>query len=352
MKSLTIIVLTTILCLFTACDLSAEINKDDFLREEGVSFSSEKREGIADAIYWKRDISHMLPFSFKTKKADESRSSIMINHFELYTNELAYINAFEISAEFNEIKPKYFQSDKKQRSVGIKADWSSDLFSATGFISAGSDADEMTDDVPLVMGVESESSIFDLGILGKANYVSNMNSFSDSSRLDFHIKSEYDLGDKWNSNLQLGLDVIGDSKDPYSSSVDTFRGIKENDYSVYSAAGDNLSILNANVKCYPFRNLKVAVNYYYYTQNDAKVSSYAPAYTLGDTRSSSRWSNRITNGNDTQLGSEINFSADIKSGSGIYSTLLAGWYNPGEAYEESSGDENVFEIRGEIVVSF
>ena len=250
-----------------------------------------------------------------------------------------------------EVLQKSLQSNRKEYLTSLAARWSSDLFSTQSYISTAADKNEQTEDVPLILGIEGESSLFDLGILGKVNYVSNMNSFQESSKINFHVKSEYSLGDRWNSNLELGWDVFGESKSSYGASADSSVAELNND-SIYSPNNDNLSVVNAKVKCYPFRNLKLSLNYFQYAQNKARMSSYDPADYLLNDRMNNFWATRMTNGNATELGREINLSADITTSSGIYSNLLAGWYTPGDAYAESPSDESVFEIRGEIVVSF
>ncbi|MCK5708645.1 MAG: hypothetical protein KAI43_13435 [Candidatus Aureabacteria bacterium] len=353
MKSL-IFSLTAILCLSFTGVLYAELPTDS-LRDEEVCLNAKSREGVAERIYWRKNVKHFLssdlPFA---NLEDDSRAeaTLMLKHFDLYSAVRPIsIASFKMSIEASETRPLFVNSNKKERWLGVKAKWITEYFSATSYITAGADDNKMTEDVPIVMGVESESEVFDLGIIGKANYISDLNNVSASSRMDFQLKSEYSLGDRWNSNLELGWNVFGSSDEEYTSSVSSLANAS-NDYTVHANASDNLSVLNAKVKCYPFRNLKLSLNYYHYSQNKAKIGRYDPSNYIGGNSNGSLWANRVTNGYNTELGSEINVSADLQMNSGIYSTLLAGWYNPGEAYEESSGDENVFEIRGEIVVSF
>lgn len=354
MKSLIILILTAMLCLSVTGVLSADTYQNNLLSDEEVSLSAKSSVGIVEKIYWKKTIDGFfpsrIPFSFSHKGSDKSDFSVMIKHFDIFTSQTEKINSLQIQIDSTEVGYHYLPSTRKERWIGMKTRWTSDFFRASSYLSTGADADEPLNDVPLVAGIEGESSLFDLGILGKVNYIGNLNSLSSSSRMDFHVKSEYDVGDRWNSNLQLSWDIFGESREPYDPVATSAIKSQDQQRAIFSTGADNLSVVNAKVKCYPFRNLKLALNYYQYAQKEAKVSQYTPHQYKRDRFNP--WASRITNGSDRDLGKELNVSADIHTGSGIYSSLLAGWYTPGDAYAEASGDENVFEIRGEIVVSF
>ncbi|MBN1522286.1 MAG: hypothetical protein JW928_07110 [Candidatus Aureabacteria bacterium] len=350
MKSLISLVLTTAICLSFAGILCAEDAQGRILSSEELSLSAKKSTSIEEKIYWKRSIENLLsskvPFAFDDKGAAELTR--VMKYYEVYDKRSEFVVPFRMNIDVKELSPRPLKVDKKEQWATMKAKWGTEFFSASSYISAGTNAEKSSDDVPLVVGVEGESSIFDLGLLGKVNYVSNLNNLSPDSRVDFHVKSEYSFGDSWNSNLELSWNVFGESQSLIAPSA-SLAAEDEGDYKVYAADIENLSVANAKVKCYPFRNLKLSLNYYYYAQNKARMSHTSPSRYLGN---DTFWANYTTNGSEKELGSEINFSADFFTDSGIYSTLLAGWYTPGDAYAESPSDENVFEIRGEIVVSF
>ena len=102
--------------------------------------------------------------------------------------------------------------DINEKWMVFSADWQSELFSAKSYLKAGSKLEEPSNEVPFIAGIEGKSSIYDLGLIGKVKYVSNLNNFESASRVDFQLKSKYSIGDRWNSNLELSWNVFGESR--------------------------------------------------------------------------------------------------------------------------------------------
>jgi hypothetical protein len=350
-KALIACALTALLCFsFSAAALAGDPSGRLFGDEE-ISLLSSEKTGVEEKIYWEKPAEELqLPdnsFLFGEKEAAGSDISMMMKNIGIYSANSELITAMHIDIDYAEIRNRPLQGLQSERWVTLRNKWGNDILTANSYISAGASQEEGAKDMPLVAGVSGVSRIYDLGIQGRVEYVSNVNAEESTSRMDVHLNSEYPLTDKWQTNLQFNWDIFGDSREPYQASATSLASASEP--SVFSASSDNLSVMNAKVKCYPFRNLQLSLNYYNYTQTKARVSRYTAS---SASSRNSFLASRMTNGSGQDLGREINFSADLLTNYGISSNLLAGWYTPGNAYEESPSDENILEIRGEIVVSF
>ncbi len=114
---------------------------------------------------------------------------------------------------------------------------------------------------------------------------------------------------------------------------------------VMSPALANIHILNAQVNVAPVSKVTLALDYYYYTQDQKQVTS------VGNPDLDNGGVMARTNGTSKRLGNEIDLTASYKYTEDVATKLLAGWFMPGKAYS-SPNDDTAFEIRGEVVVNF
>lgn len=115
---------------------------------------------------------------------------------------------------------------------------------------------------------------------------------------------------------------------------------------VFSPVLSNIHILNAGLSLYPTQNLKAFFDFYYYRQD------HEVAQLLGDPFQDNGGIGVATNGTDEELGAEIDFGVDYKYTEDVSTQLYAGWFFPGEAYDNVSPENTAFEVRGELLVNF
>lgn len=129
---------------------------------------------------------------------------------------------------------------------------------------------------------------------------------------------------------------------------DTFVQFFEYNYYgyVFSPILSNLHILNAGLACYPAENMRGFFDFYYYRQDENLVQS------LGDTFQDNGGVLALTNGTDKELGVEFDLGVDYQYTEDVATQLYAGWFVPGDAYDDVTQENTAFEIRGEILLNF
>jgi hypothetical protein len=344
-KSLNKFMLTTILCLCCIQNVFSENKKDSILGNDDV-FLTPNKQGVSGNIYWKRSIDNYFSSGMPFVRTKDSDYSFMVRHFDLFSREFESLTPMKLNIDSISVRNESLFLDKKEQWIRLETKWLADIMTAYGFIESGSGADEESS-MPLVSGITGQSSVLDLGLEAGVRHVSELNR-SNSSHADYRVKGTYALNEKWKSDLEFGWDVIGETQG--ASGTEVLSELPGQASSL--SASNDLSIFNTRVKCYPFRNLKLSLNYYYYAQKKARLSHYN-SFNYKE-EYNSILARRAADGISEDSGRELNVSADLYTKYGFYSTLLAGWYNTdaGGQIQESSSDENVFEIRGEIVVSF
>ncbi len=285
--------------------------------------------GISQSFYWKSPVETPLNFNPLKKQID------MVDYFNKYKCN------FNLKNIKTSLKIREFISIYADRKI-LKEQWvslSTNLVEDApieGFFMAGKNS-ETADTLPVILGLKAQKNIFDAVFTSKLDYVCDLNNIPSTGRVNFHLKSNYEIGDRWNSNLEVAFSIFGKSK---SNSIEKQASI----YPAYEKNSDeiiaeDLSVAKAKLKLHPFKNMKLSLNYSYYTK---QLKRYSFSY--------DNPVNIFSGYNNCKR--ELNFTADFFNGSNISSSLLAGWYKPGKEYAESPGDDSVFEIRGEIVVSF
>jgi hypothetical protein len=345
-KSLNRFALTTILCLCCIQNVFSENKKDSILGNDDI-FLTPKNHGVSGNIYWKRSIDNYFSSGMPFVRTKDSDYSYMVKHFDLFSREFESLTSMKLNIDSVSVRNEPLFLDKKDQWIRLETKWLADIMTAYGFIESGSSVDEQQTSMPLVTGITGRSSVLDLGLEAEVKHVGELNTNA-SSHADYKVKGSYALNKKWKSDLEFGWDLIGETQGAAETkAVSELSGQPSS-----LSASNNLSIFNTRVKCYPFRNLKLSLNYYYYAQKKARMSHYN-SFNYKE-ENNSILARRAADGISEDSGRELNVSADLYTKYGFYSTLLAGWYNTdaGDQIQESSSDENVFEIRGEIVVSF
>ena len=128
---------------------------------------------------------------------------------------------------------------------------------------------------------------------------------------------------------------------------DCFYEFFEYDYYgyCYSPLTTNIHIINANLMVEPVEKLALILDYYHYLQ-DSKL-----AMSMGDPYQDNGGVAAVTNGTDKALGNEVDVIAEYDYTEDVSTQLYLAWFWPGDAYS-APADDDAYEIRGEIIVSF
>lgn len=114
---------------------------------------------------------------------------------------------------------------------------------------------------------------------------------------------------------------------------------------LYSPKLSNIHIINANLKVEPIEKLALILDYYHYIQDEKQEMSMADFQdNLGFAA--------VTNGADTTLGNEVDLIAEYDYTEDVSTQLYLAWFWPGDAYDGTAGEDDAYEVRGEIIVSF
>lgn len=111
----------------------------------------------------------------------------------------------------------------------------------------------------------------------------------------------------------------------------------------------NISIINAQLSVIPSEDSTLVFDFFFYTQNE-EVSMV-----MGDPNQDNGGVSALTNGEDKDLGMELDLIFEYAYTEDVALQGLVGWFKPGDAYNMPGNDEDpddVFEARAEIIVSF
>jgi hypothetical protein len=114
----------------------------------------------------------------------------------------------------------------------------------------------------------------------------------------------------------------------------------------FSPRFSNIHIINANLTVEPIEKLALILDYYHYLQDKA-ISQIVgnPAIDNGGVMA-------LTNGSEKTLGNELDLIAEYDYTEDVSTQLYLAWFWPGDAYSDTTGKEDAYEVRGEIIVSF
>lgn len=114
----------------------------------------------------------------------------------------------------------------------------------------------------------------------------------------------------------------------------------------FSPAMSNIHIINANLTVEPIEKLALILDYYHYLQDKAK------AMIVGNPWIDNGGVSALTNGDGKTLGNELDLIAEYDYTEDVSTQLYLAWFWPGDAYSDTTGKEDAYEVRGEIIVSF
>jgi hypothetical protein len=117
----------------------------------------------------------------------------------------------------------------------------------------------------------------------------------------------------------------------------------------YSPRLSNIGILNGQVSFIPSDAWTLVLDFYYYTQAEEL------AMNMGNPDMDNGGVNASTNGDDKDLGMELDVILEYDYTEDVSAQLVAAWFKPGDAYElpaNNSNPDDVFEMRAELRINF
>ena len=239
--------------------------------------------------------------------------------------------------------------DEDSELVGANLGYSLEDFTVETYVFGISNKEnDMADEDPVYLGLRGDMSLTpSLVFWGELAYEDGTIGETDLGAMGLDAGAEYKFTEVvWMPSLKIGYTWA--QGDDGSNPEDMFYAPFNYTYYgyVFSPSVANIHILNAKFSVVPMEKLTVSIDYYHYAQDEKQIAAVGnPDIDNGGVAS-------MTNGTDKTLGNEIDLVASYKYTDDVATQLYAGWFMPGEAYNNSPGDDTAFEIRGEIVVNF
>lgn len=200
---------------------------------------------------------------------------------------------------------------------------------------------------PIVFGIRGDiTPIENLDLWGELAYETGDLLGVDLSAFGADVGGTYSFPDvTWRPTIGLAWTYgQGDNEDL----GDNFYEFFEYDYYGYlfSPAVTNIHIINANLIVEPIEKLALILDYYHYLQDEEL------ARIVGDPFQDNGGVSAVTNGTETTLGNEVDVIAEYDYTEDVSTQLYLAWFWPGDAYDGTTGEDDAYEVRGEIIVSF
>lgn len=246
---------------------------------------------------------------------------------------------------------------------GVNFNYQEDLWSLEGYVFGIRDAINDEDlvggedkDAPVAVGIRADASPVEaLDLWGEFCYelgsyqVAGSDEDADIKAFGFDLGAVYVFDVTWEPALALsytfGSGDDGDDADDYKF----FNPLFNNTYYgyAYSPLVSNIGILNGQLSMVPSEDFTLILDLFYYMQNEETVMSMGDP---GKDKGGVMWP---TDGEDNDLGMELDAIAEYDYSEDLSTQLVFGWFKPGDAYKTDLLDpDDVFEIRAELLVSF
>ena len=211
-------------------------------------------------------------------------------------------------------------------------------------------------DAPVTVGIRADASPVEaLDLWGEFAYqlgsyqAPGMVDAADIRAMGFDLGMVYVFDVTWEPAIALsytfGSGDDGEDTDQYKS----FNPLFNNTYYgyAYSPRLSNIGIVNGQLSLVPSEDLTMILDFFYYVQDkETKMAMGDP----GKDKGGVMWP---TNGEDKNLGMELDAILNYDYSEDLSTQLVCAWFKPGDAYKTDIFDpDDVFEIRAEFQVSF
>lgn len=197
---------------------------------------------------------------------------------------------------------------------------------------------------PIIFGIRGDiTPIENLDLWAEVSYEDGKIGTQDLSAFGTDLGATYTFADvAWMPTIGLGWTFgQGDNDD-----ANYYEFYEYNYYGYcYSPMLSNIHIINANLTVEPVEKLALILDYYHYLQDKKE------AMIMGDPTQDNGGVMAVTNGTDKTLGNELDIIAEYDYTEDVSTQLYLAWFWAGDAYS-SPTDDDAYEVRGEIIVSF
>lgn len=223
--------------------------------------------------------------------------------------------------------------------------YSADTWNVEGYVFGIAEDGLGVDIKPIIVGARGDiTPVENLDVWGELAYETGEIGDLDLSAFGADVGGTYTFPDvTWKPTIGLAWSWgQGDDEDA------PFFSFYEYDYYgyLYSPNLSNIHIINANLTVEPIEKLALILDYYHYIQDEELVMDMADLYQDDGGFSA------LTNGTDTGLGNEVDVIAEYDYTEDVSTQLYLAWFWPGDAYDDMGAEDDAYEVRGEIIVSF
>lgn len=242
---------------------------------------------------------------------------------------------------------------------GVNFNYQEDLWTLEGYVFGIRDefAEDYGDDkdAPVAVGIRGDvSPVEALDLWGELCYelgkyqTPAMTDSMDINAFAFDLGIVYVFDVTWEPAVALSY-TFASGDDDADDKYEVFDPLFNYNYYGYafSPSLSNIGIINAQLSVLPSEDTTLVLDFFYYTQDK---KSTVPA---GDPDQDNGGVMAAPDGEDKDLGMELDFILEYDYSEDVSTQLVVGWFKPGDAYKTDDLDpDDVFELRAEVIVNF
>ncbi len=249
---------------------------------------------------------------------------------------------------------------------GANMNFMADYWTMEGYVFAKRDALDVVDDygytknAPVAVGLRFDASPVEaFDIWGEFAYqfgnYRQVGMTSDESirAFGFDLGAVYVFDVTWEPAIALAYTFASGDRgnDPTNPSEKMFDPMFNYNYYGYAFSPrlSNIGIFNAQLSVLPSDAWTLVLDFYYYAQHQSR------SMVMGNPDMDNGGVSAMTNGNDKDLGMELDVILEYDYTEDVSAQLVGAWFKPGKAYEvpgNRNSPDDVFELRAELRISF
>jgi hypothetical protein len=249
---------------------------------------------------------------------------------------------------------------------GVNFNYQEDLWSLEGYVFGIRDAindEELVTlgepkDAPVTVGLRADASPVEaLDLWGEFSYqlgsyqAPGMEDAADIRAFGFDLGMVYVFDVTWEPAIALSYTFGSGDDGSDLDQVKSFNPLFNNTYYgyAYEPRLSNIGIVNGQLSMVPSEDFTLILDLFLYMQSEEAAMAMGDP---GKDKGGVMWP---TNGDDKDLGMELDAIAEYDYSEDFSTQLVFAWFKPGDAYKDevlNPDPDDVFEIRAELLVSF